>query len=158
MTKYVFDTGPLRKLLDNYPRKGIYADHWEQIENGFKNGTLFSVDEVYEELKKRYDDLNADMTWLKGLKCYFTYPSTDESLFIKELFFNKKFQELIHRKNILENLPSADVFVIARAKSQNATVVTTEEYKPNSSSIPFICEKNNIKCILFEDFMSEFIK
>ncbi len=158
MGKYVLDTGVFRKLLTNYPRGGIYKSHWEQIDAGLKNNELVSVDECYEELIRYYNEENEDRKWLKDRKKYFAYPTTNESIFIKELFKNKKYQEMIHFKNIISNAPSADPFVIAKAKCENATVVTIEERKPNSSRMPTVCDDIGIRCISYEDFMSEYIR
>lgn len=156
--KYVLDTGVFRKLLSNYPKGGIFKAHWEQIDDGFKKQELISVDECYEELVRYYNEDNDDRKWLKDRKEYFYYPSMKESLFIKELLQNKKYQEMIHYKNIISNAPSADPFVVAKAKIEKATLVTIEERKPNSSRMPTVCDDLGIRCINYDDFMSEYIK
>ena len=156
--KYVLDTGVFRKLLSSYPKGGVFKSHWEQIDDGLKRQELISVDECYEELIRYYNEENDDRKWLKDRKSYFHYPSSEESLFIKELLKNKKYQEMIHYKNIISNAPSADPFVVAKAKIENATLVTIEERKPNSSRMPTVCDDLGIRAISYEDFMSEFIK
>lgn len=158
MSNYVLDTGVFRRLFDSYPKKGIFEMHWMQLDEGFNNGELLSVDECYEELIKFYDEKDMDISWLTDKKKYFYGPTNEESIFIKNLFKNKKYQELIHDKNIIQNLPSADPFLIAKAKSMGATLVTTEVYKTNSSRIPTICEAYDIRCLSYEDFMAEYIK
>lgn len=62
-------------------------------------------------------------------------------------------QESIHVKNILNNRPSADVYIAAKAKVLNASVVTAESYKPNSAQLPNICAALEIDCITYDDFM-----
>lgn len=66
---------------------------------------------------------------------------------------NPKMQETIHIKNILQNRPSADIYLAAKAKALSATVVTEEKYKPHSAQLPNICEELNVQCISFDDFM-----
>lgn len=56
-------------------------------------------------------------------------------------------------KNILENRPSADVYIAAKAKAINATVVTNEKYKPHSAQLPNLCEELGVKNISYDDFM-----
>ena len=62
-------------------------------------------------------------------------------------------RETIHQKNILENRPSADVYIAAKAKAINATVVTNEKYKPHSAQLPNLCEELGVKNISYDDFM-----
>lgn len=159
MKKYLLDTCVFRKLLDHFPKKGIrFETVWEQIDNGFETGELLSVDECYNELCLHYDEKNPNYAWIKLKKPYFLGPSNDESIIIKHLFTNPKMQESIHVKNILENRPSADVYIAAKAKQLGAIVVTVEIFKPNSAQLPNMCDSIGVSTISFDDFMEEFIK
>ena len=159
MKKYLLDTCVFRKLLDHFPKKGVrFETVWEQIDNGFETGELVSVDECYNELCLHYDEKNPSYAWIKLKKPYFLGPSNDESIIIKQLFTNPKMQESIHVKNILENRPSADVYIAAKAKQLGAIVVTVEKFKPNSAQLPNICESLGVATMSFDDFMGEYIK
>lgn len=159
MKKYLLDTCVFRKLLDHFPKKGVrFETVWEQIDNGFETGELVSVDECYNELCLHYDEKNPNYAWIKLKKSYFLGPSNDESIIIKQLFTNPKMQESIHVKNILENRPSADVYIAAKAKQIGAIVVTVEKFKPNSAQLPNICESLGVATMSFDDFMGEYIK
>jgi hypothetical protein len=159
MKKYLLDTCVFRKLLDHFPKKGVrFETVWEQIDNGFETGELLSVDECYNELCLHYDEKNPNYAWIKLKKPYFLGPSNDESIIIKQLFTNPKMQESIHVKNILENRPSADVYIAAKAKQIGAIVVTVEKFKPNSAQLPNICESLGVATMSFDDFMGEYIK
>ena len=83
----------------------------------------------------------------------FLNPTNAESLILKELFQKSKMQESVHTKNILNNRPSADAYLVAKAKTLNATLVTSETYKPHSAQLPNICEELNVKYISYDDFM-----
>lgn len=83
----------------------------------------------------------------------FLYPSNAESRVLRELFKKPKMRESIHTKNILNNRPSADSYIAAKANAIGAIVVTAEEYKPNSAQLPNICEKLGVECISYDDFM-----
>ena len=60
----------------------------------------------------------------------------------------------IHQKNILENRPSADQYIVAKAKAIGGTVVTSERYKPNSAQLPNLCENMGVPYISYDDFMA----
>ena len=55
-------------------------------------------------------------------------------------------------KNILENRPSADVYIAAKAKAMNATVVTSEQYRPHSAQLPNLCEELGVSVLSYDDF------
>ena len=63
-------------------------------------------------------------------------------------------RESIHQKNILNNWPSADVYIAAKAKALDATVVTSEHYKPHSAQLPNLCEELGVSYISYDDFMA----
>ena len=50
--------------------------------------------------------------------------------------------------------PFADPFVVAKAAVNDGIVVTLEVKKPNSASIPNICEDFGVPCINLEGFMN----
>mgnify|MGYP000003464158 FL=1 len=151
---YVIDTCVFRKLLDHLPRKGSYFEKvWNKFENGIETKIYISVDECFNELDKHYDDKSSNALWLKKYKDMFLSPTNDESLIIKEIFTSAKMRESVHTKNILDNRPSTDVFLAAKAKTTNAIVVTVESYKPNSAQLPNICEKIGVQFISYDDFM-----
>ena len=90
---YILDTNIFRKLLDHFPKKGVYFKQvWQAFENGIQKGIYQSVDECYNELSARYDDKNDNMQWLKANKKMFLAPTNEESQIIRVLFQNPKMQ------------------------------------------------------------------
>lgn len=83
----------------------------------------------------------------------FKNPDNDESVIISQLLLNPKMRESIHQRNLLENMLSADLYIVAKAKSLGATVVTNEKEKPNSAQLPNLCKKLNVPFISYDDFM-----
>lgn len=151
---YILDTNIFRKLLDHFPRKGkLFTVVWENIETGIITGEYISVDECYNEMTRHYSEKSENYEWLKNHKKMFLSPTNEESLILKDLFLNKKMQESIHSKNILLNRPSADPYLVAKAKSLNAVIVTEEKFKPNSAQLPNLCEALGVKWITYDDFM-----
>lgn len=151
---YILDTCVLRKLLDHIPKQGSYfIKVWDRLE-ALIGCNVFSVDECYNELKKHYAASGQNMQWVDHHKKMFLNPTNDESLTIKTIFQNRKMQESIHTKNILSNRPSADAYLVAKAKAIGAIVVTVETYKPNSAQVPNICELCGVDYIGFDEFMA----
>ena len=155
---YILDTNIIRKLWFHFPKKGIVFERiWETLNKLIELGIVISVDEVYNELNSQFSSDNEAFAWISEHKYMFKNPDNEESLTIQLLFRNNKFQESIHIKNILGNRPSADAYLVAKAKKLNATIVTTETSKPNSAQLPNICEAFGVMTITYDDFM-EFIQ
>lgn len=152
---YVLDTCVFRKMLDHLPRKGsVFQNVWDSLEAAFQARVIISVDEVFEEVSGHFASSNGNLIWLESHKYVFEAPSNAESQIIQKIFTDVKMRESIHVKNILANRPSADVYIVAKAKVVGATVVSVESYKPNSAQIPNMCEFMGVPCICYDDFMA----
>ncbi len=152
---YILDTNIIRTLLNFFPKKGKrFEEVWEKIDEKIKAGEFISVDECYNELSKQFSKKTEQYQWFHGHKTMFKNPDNKESVIISKLLMNPKMRETVHQKNILENRPSADVYIAAKAKALNATVVTNENYKPNSAQLPNLCTELGVSCISYDDFMA----
>ena len=60
----------------------------------------------------------------------------------------------MEKKKRLKGGAFADPFIIAKAKINNAIIVTQEKYKENSAKIPNICKEFNIKYVDLEGFLN----
>lgn len=151
---YVLDTNIIRTLLRFFPKKGnVFETIWTNIDEQICLGKCISVDECYNELEKQFSDTSNEYLWIKQHKKMFKNPDAEESKIIAKLFQIPKMQESIHLKNIIENRPSADVYVVAKAKKLSATVVTSEKYKPNSAQLPNLCNVLGVAWNSYDDFM-----
>ena len=121
--------------------------------SSLSNKTIISVDECFNEMANHYSPDSENFKWIKRRKEMFLNPTNAESLILKELFQNSKMQESVHTKNILNNRPSADAYLVAKAKTLNAILVTNEAYKPHSAQLPNICEELKVNYISYDDFM-----
>ena len=134
---YILDTNIIRTLLNFFPKRGKrFEEVWEKIDEKIKSGEFISVDECYNELVKQFSDKTEQYQWFHGHKHMFKNPGDKESVIISQLLLNPKMRETVHQKNILENRPSADIYIVAKAKALDATVVTNENYKPHSAQLP----------------------
>lgn len=151
---YVLDTNIIRTLLNFFPKKGKrFEEVWDAIDAKIASGEFISVDECYNELVRQFSDKTEQYNWFHGHKEMFKNPDNEESIIISKLLLKPKMRETIHQKNILENRPSADVYIAAKAKALDATVVTEEKLKPNSAQLPNLCEELGVSYITYDDFM-----
>lgn len=151
---YVLDTNIIRKIWFHLPRKGqMFEKIWKAFEDCIDKGEIVSVDEAYNELASQFSKDNEARKWLNERKRMFLNPNNEESQIIKTLFEKNKYRESVHRKNILDNRPSADVYLVAKAKCLGATIVTAEAYKDNSAQLPNLCEEIGIGVTSYDDFM-----
>ena len=151
---YVLDTNIIRTLLNSFPKKGsLFKRIWDKIDEKIADGELISTDECYNELKRQFSEKTEEYSWFNKRKKMFMNPTNQESIIIKNILVDPKMRETVHLKNILENRPSADIYIVAKAKALGATVVTKEKHKPNSAQLPDICKRENVQCISFDDFM-----
>lgn len=151
---YVLDTGVFRELISHLPKKGkMFEALWDALEKGINCGDFISVDECLNELELHFSENADQFCWIKSHKEMFINPDNEESLIIRSLLQKPKMRECVHQKNILSNRPSADVYIAAKAKRLEATVVTTEKQKPHSAQLPNVCEELRVPCISYDDFM-----
>lgn len=156
---YILDTNIVRKLLFHFPKKGKYFETvWERLEDEMKKGEVYSVDECYNELINQFSKDNDAIKWISERKAIFKNPTSEESLTIRKLFMNPKMRESIHSKNIINNRPSADVYIASKGKATGDTIVTEEEFKPNSAQLPNICDELGVSYINFDDFMERLME
>lgn len=114
---------------------------------------IVSVDEVYRELQKRWDDKSNEGKWLKRHKTCFQNTTNKEGFIIADIFKNKKYQEGVKEKSIRDGNPEADAFIIAKAKVLGGIVVTAEsDEKPNSEKIPNISVSQGVPYMSIDDF------
>lgn len=152
---YLLDTNIFRELLFHLPKRGrLFEIIWKELENSIAGGTVLSVDECYNEAEKQFSKDSDALKWLSKHKSIFLPPDNRESLIISEIFQQPKFRESIHTKNILENRPSADVYLVAKAVQLGAAIVTNELYKPQSAQLPNLCEAYSVQVVSYEDFMA----
>jgi hypothetical protein len=151
--KYVFDNNTLSAIFKHY-FYDRFPSFWEKFNELKVNREIISVREVRREIEflKRDDNLDE---WLKNNTDFFEDPSVEELEFITKIYNVQHFHQNLENKKLLKGGPFADPFIIAKAKINNATVVSQEKYKKNAAKIPNICEYFNIDCINLEGFLTK---
>ena len=83
----------------------------------------------------------------------FAAPTAAEATFITQIYAERHFQHNIEQQKLLKGGRIADPFVIAKAKIEDRTVVTTELLKPHAAKIPNICQHFGVPCMTVQQFM-----
>ncbi len=149
--KYIFDTNTLSAIFKHYFFDS-FPTFWDKFNQKITSQDVCSVREVYNEIKgfKRGDILE---DWIKSRKDFFQEPSVDELKFITEIYTVNHFKFNLEKIKLLKGGAFADPFIIAKAKIENATIVTEEKYKENAAKIPNICNHFSVEFTNLKGFL-----
>lgn len=153
MSVYVFDTNSISVLIKHFYERR-FPSLWESIDELVNGGHMVSVREVRRELSSVFSR-NPFVDRSTITATFFQVASPVELSLVRDIFKNKRFEDLVSRKNILQGAPVADPFIIAKAEAHSGVVVTQEEYKPNGVKIPNVCNERKVECINLEVFMEQ---
>ena len=151
MMKYVIDSSSLNELEIRYPIDiSIFEPIYTKLNQMFEEGDLFSVMEVFEELKDSKD------YWGDYEEC-FRELTDEESENVNKLLNNPDFSVFVSNGMNKNNGYWADPHLIACAMSDSSVVVISEESSRNSpqSKIPYVCGELGIRCIKVLEFLDE---
>ena len=148
---YVFDTSGFVALFKSYYRTA-FPSLWERFDTMIEDGLIISTREVKREIEDQ-DDLLDD--WAATNIHLFPSPTADEAIFVGSIYKVTHFQANIEQKKLLKGGKNADPFVIAKAATLSASVITLEADKPKAAKIPNICQHFGIPCLNLEEFMKE---
>lgn len=147
--KYLLDSNTLIEAKNRYYAMTICPAYWQWVLMQNKAMEIASISMVANELKKGNDDL---AEWTKENPALFVDISDEPT----QSAFGRVAQ-ILHEQSAgmkvgaLEDfLSGADPWLIAKAWTTGATVVTHEAFNPNSKKkflIPNICKQLNIPSI-----------
>lgn len=140
---YLLDSNVFIEAKNRYYADDIFPGFWKWIDLAAKQKTAHSITQVYDELKDGEDAL---AKWVRARNSNGLFLDVgDESTQIEfrkiANYVSKNAQFNDHAK--LSFLKGADPWLIAKAKSEKATVVTHELLNNNSKKsikIPNICK------------------
>jgi len=150
---YVFDNNTLVAIFRHYYRDS-FPTFWQRFDAMISDRSVCSVREVRNELKRlsRGDSLEE---WAKTHTDFFSSPTPEELEFVSRIYTIPHFRQNISGKNLLNGIPVADPFIIAKAYLAQGTVVTQEQFAPNAARIPNICRHFGVSCINLQGFLKE---
>lgn len=148
---YVVDTNSLSQLFRAY-FESRFPTLWKLFDEMIAEMRLTSTREVRNELKQRSRSLRLD-EWVAAHPEVFPAPTEREMEYVRTIFTNRHFRDLVSQKSLLSGTPVADPFVVARAWAIEGTVVTEEEHKPNAAKIPNVCDAFGVRRTNLEGMM-----
>lgn len=147
---YVFDTNSLSNILNHYYQDS-FPSFWDKFTEKIKIKEVVSVREAKYELKAKFEDESIEQL-TSGNKNFFENPNVQELEFITKIYSIPHFQQNLKKKKLLQGGYFADPFIIAKAKINEAVVVTEEKHPDNGVKIPNICKYFGVYCMNLEDF------
>lgn len=144
---YLLDANTYIQAKNQYYGMDICPAYWEWLDLQFEQGVVASVDMVGQELKDGNDEL---MLWVKARPAHFLENNDDDTqgafghvaAFVAAGDYNPGNRD--------DFLAKADPWIIAKAMSIGATVVTHESaLAPHSKKVkvPNICDQFGVPCI-----------
>ena len=156
--KYVIDNNSISQIF-----KSLYFEFFPTFWSGFNSlveaSELLSTREVFNEIQRHNQVLQEVHNWIESSSFhrshFFTIPTVVELNIVRGIFSINQFMSSISKKNYLKGYPSADPFIVAKAKVIEGTVITKEKYCENAAKIPNICEKLEVRCINLRTYFVE---
>ena len=151
--QYVLDTNVFIEAKDYYYRFDVCPGFWEWLVGQNKNGSVYSVKAVDDELQKGGDDL---AEWARNLGAEFFLPP-DVSTIRAMGTVASKVKRMGYEEAAANNFfNTADYYLVAEACANKRTVVTRETKSSSTRhvKIPNICDGLKIKCISPFDMLS----
>ena len=151
MTRYIIDASSLNDLQDNYPNDiPIFEPIYNKVFEMFDNGELFSVKEVYEELK------DSQEFWQDYKHC-FRELTENETKNVSDILCSEEFKVFVEKGMNGNGDNWADPHLIACAMEDYDIVVITQESRTNKpeGKIPYVCGKKGIRSINLLEFIKE---
>lgn len=153
--KYLLDSNTYIQAKNFYYGMDICPAYWDWLDQQFELGTVASVDMIGKELKDGNDEL---AEWVKARPQHFIQNDDEDTqiVFVEiALAVSVGDYNAGNRDNFLAK---ADPWIIAKAKTTGATVVTHEALlAPNTKKVkvPNICQQFNVPCLNTFQFLRE---
>lgn len=145
---YCIDTSALIDLWRKHYPPDVFPSLWKDIEKLVSQGSLIASQEVFNEVKKRDDEL---LRWANTNKKMFV--DLDAGQLQQVGIVLKDFPQLVDTK---KTTPDADPFVIALARSRGWAIITSETPNPGGRPhIPDVCKRYNVRWISLMEFFRE---
>ena len=152
---YLLDANTYIEAKNRYYDMEFCPAYWDWLDKQFTKGLAGSIDMIGRELKEGNDDL---AEWVKARGVQFI-PNDDDAtqtsyIDIVQFVMAQDFSPA----NRDQFLAKADPWLIAKAKTTGATVVTHESWLSDATKkvkVPNICKQFDIRCIDTFTFLRE---
>ncbi|KMV34644.1 DUF4411 family protein [Franconibacter pulveris] len=153
--KYLLDANTYIQAKNQYYGMDICPAYWHWLDVQFDKGILGSVDMIGRELKEGNDEL---AEWAKARPGHFIKNDDAETQAIYTQLVQSVMAGDYNAGNRDNFLAKADPWIIAKAKSSGATVVTHESLVIEGTKkvkVPNICRQFDVPCMNTFQFLRE---
>lgn len=153
LERYCFDTNCFIEPWNKFYSYKSHQSYWDDfILPNILSGNIFTLEEVFLEIKKKDDDL---LAWFKRNKLdigeVLVETSVDLTSRVRELLtIYPKLSDNTRGRSI------ADPFLIEHAKKSGSSVVTLEGFSKKGldrPKIPDVCKAENVPCITLYQYV-----
>ena len=151
MKKYIIDSSSLDELETRYPINiVVFEPIYTKLNQMFGDGELFSVREVFEELK------DSQAYWDDYEEC-FRELTEQESENVAKILGDSDFSVFVNHGMEENDGYWADPHLISCAMEDPSITIVSEESSRNhpQRKIPYVCEQKGIRCIKVLEFLDE---
>jgi len=153
--RYLLDSNTYIQAKNQYYGMDICPAYWDWLDQQFEQGLIASIDLVGKELKEGNDEL---AEWVKQRSAHFIRNDDDQTQTVVATIIQAVMDGDYNSGNRDNFLAKADPWIIAKAKSLGATVVTHEAHVAPTTKkvkIPNICIQFDVPCMNTFHFLRE---
>lgn len=153
--RYLLDANTYIQAKNQYYGIDICPAYWDWLDLQFEQSIIASVDMIGRELKDGADEL---AEWAKARPNHFIKNDDDATQKIFAQIVQTVMAGDYNPGNRDNFLAKADPWVIAKAKTIGATVVTNEAFvdvNARKVKVPNICKQFNVPCMNTFQFLRE---
>lgn len=160
--KFLLDSNVFIQAKNLHYRFDFCEAFWHWIEEGYANNILFSIDKVFQELKKGSKEDKVTLWALKMPPHFFLPDLTDAGAMkayaeiIQWVYSSKQYTDPA-KKEFAAN-DNADAFLLAVAQNSGYTIVSHEKYnkeRKNKVPIPNVAQEFDIRYLDIFDLLSQ---
>ncbi|MCM7515714.1 DUF4411 family protein [Enterobacter hormaechei] len=153
--RYLLDANTYIQAKNQYYGMDICPAYWHWLDLQFELGNLCSVDMIGRELRDGNDEL---AEWVKSRPEHFIKNDDDETQAVYIELVKSVMEGNYNPGNRDNFLAKADPWIIAKAKTTGAVVVTHEALLSEGTKkvkVPNICRQFGVPCINTFQFLRE---
>lgn len=153
--RYLLDANTYIQAKNQYYGMDICPAYWDWLDLQFEQGVIASVDMIGRELRDGNDDL---AIWVRDRPGHFINNDDEPTQDIFSEIVQSVMEGNYNAGDRDNFLAKADPWIIAKAKTLGATVVTHEAVvAPNARKVkvPNICQQFDVSCLNTFQFLRE---
>lgn len=152
--KYILDESAIYYMLESFPRRAV-PKLFEKFSNDCECGNIVADKETQKSLEIILEE-DTSFEWMNMHSSMFKSINQKEAKILGELVENKRFEFLLNSRAFSRNLPISIPFIIAIAKNEGRVIVMDKKAK-DCTAVFNICEKEGVRFIYIDEYLSEIV-